>query len=248
VRRVVVISYVSPVRGGTLFISPAPAPAAAPVLLRARLGAVARLAAQLALARVGVGAAANAAPEFGHALDGFGEALIGSPSNVLAREARVDVAEDAAAEPLAELPLRLGEALMRRHAEPPRRLEHVRLGSGAAVQDALEHAQEVLGLGGVVLDGYLREPLFCYVLLRFIAVASNYYTHGPHSDYKFRIGVALSRRLEQPFGSLVGKARSNALLAIVLANYPLDTQEPNRVLGLRVSSFRSGFDSVDDVA
>ena len=135
VRRVVVVS---PVRGaqGTLFVS---ASAAAPVPLRACLGAVARFAAQLALARGSVGAAVHAAAVIGHAPDGSGEALVGSASNVLAGEARVDVAEETAAEPIAEPVLRRSKALMRRHAEPPRDRQHVWLGSGATVQETGKH-------------------------------------------------------------------------------------------------------------
>jgi hypothetical protein len=135
------------------FANLADAAALAPVRLRARGVAVHRREARRALQGGGAAAAVHAAAQLFQALDGFGVALPGGASDVMAGKGHVGVAEDAPAEPLAQLPLRLRQALMRGFAESARSLEHVRLGSGAAVLEAVEHAHDVLGFGGVVLDG-----------------------------------------------------------------------------------------------
>jgi hypothetical protein len=73
----------------TQIFSVVPVSAAAPVLLRARLGAVALFTAQCALARRVVGVAVHEAAERRHALDGVGVSLPGSSPDARAGGALV---------------------------------------------------------------------------------------------------------------------------------------------------------------
>jgi hypothetical protein len=129
------------------FANLADASAAAPVLLGTLGVAVPRLEARRALPGGVGGAAVHAAAKLLHARDGFGVALPGGLLDVLAGEEHVHVAEHTLAKHLAELPLRLLESLMRRRAEPPRRLEDVILVSRGFLAYAFDEAHGVLSVG-----------------------------------------------------------------------------------------------------
>jgi hypothetical protein len=136
----------------------ADASAAAPVLLGTLGVAVPRLEARRALPGGSFSAAVHAAAQLLHALQRFGVALSGGALDVLAGEEHVHVAESTLAKHLAELPLRLLEPLMRRRAEPPRRLEDVILVSRGFMSRAFDEAYGVLSFGRARACDYVAQP------------------------------------------------------------------------------------------